>query len=74
MVERVTILSINEPKENVNKILKDILNKNSENKNIEDLKKTFSAPLKEARENFETEYLKAQLKNITEIFPKLQTT
>ncbi len=62
LVERVTILSINEPKENVNKILKDILNKNSENKNIENLKKTFSAPLKEARENFETEYLKAQLK------------
>ena len=41
LVERVTILSLNENKENINKILNDILSKSSLNKNNTDLKKSY---------------------------------
>ena len=63
LVERITILSANETKENINKIIEDILNpslNNDFNNNL--LEKSFSSPLKEARENFEKEYLITQLK------------
>ena len=63
MVERITILSSNESKQKINKIIEDILNPSSsisENKNI--LEKSFQSPLKEAREHFEKEYLITQLK------------
>ena len=63
LVERITILSANETKENINKIIEDILNpslNNDTNNNI--LEKSFSSPLKEAREHFEKEYLITQLK------------
>ena len=63
LVERITILSANETKENINKIIDDILNSSSTmtvDKNI--FEKSFSSPLKEARENFEKEYLITQLK------------
>ena len=63
LIERVTILSVNENRDNINKLMKDILDKNS---NPEDkasaVINTFSSPLKEAREKFEIEYLKTQLK------------
>ena len=63
IVERVTILSANEPKENINKIFNDILNKNlTTEKNTNNLNKSFSSPLKEAREQFEKEYLQTQLR------------
>ena len=63
LVERVTILSLNENKENINKILNDILSKSSLNKNNTDLiNDTMSYPLKEAREEFEKRYLVNQLK------------
>jgi len=63
LVERVTILSANETKENINKILNDILNSTSTNRNEQSIfEKSFSAPLKEAREHFEKEYLLTQLK------------
>ncbi len=63
LVERVTILSVNENKENINKILNDILSKSSLNKNNTDLiNDTMSYPLKEAREEFEKRYLVNQLK------------
>ena len=63
LVERITILSANETKENINKIIEDVLNPSSKldiNKSIID--KSFSSPLKEAREHFEKEYLMTQLK------------
>ena len=63
LVERVTILSVNENKENINKILNDILNKSSSSKKNTDLiNDTMSFPLKEAREEFEKRYLVNQLK------------
>ena len=63
LVERITILSANESKENINKIIEDILNPSSKfafEKNI--LEQSFLSPLKEAREYFEKEYLTTQLK------------
>ncbi|MDC1212392.1 sigma-54 dependent transcriptional regulator [Pelagibacteraceae bacterium] len=63
LVERITILSSNESKDNINKVIDDILNpsfKTIEDKNI--LEQSFQSPIKEARENFEKEYLSTQLK------------
>jgi len=64
LIERVTILSIHEDKKDTNKLLTDILRENptslSENSNT--LKNTLAYPLKEAREQFETNYLVNQLK------------
>jgi len=63
LVERVTILSANESKENINKLIDDILGSTNifeNDKNI--LEKSFAAPLKEARAHFEKEYLITQLK------------
>jgi len=63
LVERITILSVNESKENINKMMNDILNKSNLNtleKDTSTYKTSFT--LKEARENFETEYLTSQLK------------
>ena len=63
LIERITILSSNESKKNINKLIDDILNptlKFEDNKDI--LGESFHSPLKEARENFEKEYLTTQLK------------
>ena len=63
LVERITILSANESKSKINKVINDVLNSSSnkdDNKNI--LEQSFKAPLKEAREYFEREYLSNQLK------------
>ena len=63
LVERITILSNNESKQKINQLIDDILNPSSkilEEKNI--LTQSFQAPLKEAREHFEKEYLTTQLK------------
>ena len=63
LVERLTILSSNESKQKINKIIDDILmpsSQISDNKNI--LEQSFQSPLKEAREHFEKEYLITQLK------------
>ncbi|MDC0339739.1 sigma-54 dependent transcriptional regulator [Pelagibacteraceae bacterium] len=63
LVERVTILSINESQENIDKLLGEILSSTSALKNVESLlEKSFTSPLKEAREHFEKEYLSKQLK------------
>ena len=63
LVERITILSANESKSNINNIIEDTLNPSSSFINDKDLlEKTFSAPLKEARKHFEKEYLTKQLK------------
>ena len=63
LVERLTILSANETKSNINKLMEDILNPSSKsltNKNL--LERSLTSPLKEAREHFEKEYLITQLK------------
>ena len=63
LVERITILSSNETKANINKIIDDILNPKTQLVSNKDLfEKSFSSPLKEARKHFEKEYLTTQLK------------
>ena len=63
LVERITILSSNESKANVNKLIDDILSpKNIDSKNNTFLQKSLTSPLKEARKHFEKEYLITQLK------------
>ncbi len=63
LVERITILSANETKGNINKLIEDILNPSSSVSSNKDLlEKSFTSPLKEAREHFEKEYLMTQLK------------
>ena len=63
LIERVTILSVNETSINVNKLLNEILSQNDTNE-IENntTKNVLSVPLKEARELFEKQYLQNQLK------------
>ena len=62
LVERVTILSINEKKEDVNKLLSELLSKSSMKEKKLSINDTLSVPLKEAREQFEKEYLISQLR------------
>jgi two-component system nitrogen regulation response regulator NtrX len=63
LIERVTILSIHEDKKDTNKLLTDILKENPESLNNNDiLNNSMGYPLKEAREQFETNYLINQLK------------
>ena len=61
LVERISILSQNENKSNITRLLNEILNKNS-SQNINDPTVSMSYPLKQARENFEKNYLLNQLK------------
>ena len=63
LIERITILSANEPQSNINQLINDILNPaypNYSSKNL--LEKSFTYSLKEARRSFEKEYLITQLK------------
>ena len=63
LVERITILSANETKGNINKIISDILKPSSSLDSNKDIfEKSFASPLKEARKHFEKEYLLNQLK------------
>ncbi|MDA9092227.1 sigma 54-interacting transcriptional regulator, partial [Pelagibacteraceae bacterium] len=63
LIERVTILSLHEDKKDTNKLLTDILKENPESlKGNDVLNNTMAFPLKEAREQFETNYLITQLK------------
>ena len=74
LVERITILSSNESKENINKLVNDILNSSSKLNNDKDtFEKSFEAPLKEARENFEKAYLMYQLEKANGNVSKLAT-
>ena len=61
LVERISILSQNENKSNVGRLLNEILNQNS-TLNTENPNVSMSYPLKQARENFEKNYLLNQLK------------
>ena len=68
LVERITILSTNESEENINKLIEHILKPASSlNDESNFIEKSFTSPLKEAREHFEKEYLITQLKKTTEI-------
>ena len=60
MIERIAILSPNNNEEKISNIIKESL-KTSE-KDPFTISDTLSVPLKEARENFEKEYLTTQLK------------
>ena len=63
VIERVTILAVNENANNINKILNEILVKSPTlTANENELTNTMSFPLKEARELFEKKYLLNQLK------------
>tara|TARA_B100001093_G_scaffold518955_1_gene605754 strand:- start:1208 stop:2575 length:1368 start_codon:yes stop_codon:yes gene_type:complete len=63
LVERLTILSSNESKPKISKIIDDFLNPSSKSENnIKIIEQSFQSPLKEAREYFEKEYLTTQLK------------
>ena len=61
LVERISILSQNENKSNVGRLLHEILNKNT-SESVYDNHVSTSYPLKQARENFEKNYLLTQLK------------
>ena len=58
--ERISILSQNENKSNITRLLNEILNKNSA-QNLNETTTSMSYPLKQARENFEKNYLLNQL-------------
>ncbi len=62
LVERVTILSINEKEEDVNELVSELLSKSSMKEKKLSINDTLSIPLKEAREQFEKEYLVSQLR------------
>ena len=63
LIERVTILSLHEDKKDTNKLLTDILNENPDSLDRNAITNdTLSFPLKEAREQFEVNYLLKQLK------------
>ena len=61
LVERITILSQNENKSNIGRLLHEILSKNT-SENFENTNVSMNYPLKQARENFEKNYLLTQLK------------
>jgi len=63
LVERISILSINENSNNINQLISDALSNNEVNAyNINNNSNILSYSLKEARENFEKDYLSSQLK------------
>jgi len=62
LVERISILSVNENPSNINNLVEDALSIKNASKNLDSYENVFSYPLKEAREKFETNYLTSQLK------------
>ncbi len=63
LVERISILSQNENKSNIGRLLQEILNKNNSEREVSDNQTVaMSFPLKQARENFEKSYLLNQLR------------
>ena len=61
LVERISILSQNENKANIGRLLHEILSKNN-SQTLENTNISMDYPLKQARENFEKNYLLSQLK------------
>ncbi len=62
LVERISILSLNENNANLNQIVLDALSPKNVSKNLDPYENVLSYPLKEAREKFEKNYLTSQLK------------
>jgi len=62
LVERVSILSVNENKLNINDIVQDALSQKNTQSTQDSYSNVLSYPLKEAREKFEKNYLTSQLK------------
>ena len=62
LVERVSILSLNESKNNINQLVQDALAQKNILKHSESYENVLSYPLKIAREKFEKNYLTSQLK------------
>ncbi len=61
-VERISILSVNENKININNLVRDALSQKNLQKKTDSYDNILSFPLKEAREKFEKNYLTSQLK------------
>ena len=62
LVERVSILSLNEETNNINQLVQDALSQKNISIDSNSFENAFSFPLKEAREKFEKNYLTSQLK------------
>ena len=62
LVERISILSVNENNISINNLVEDALTQKNPTKDTESYENVFSYPLKEAREKFEKNYLTSQLK------------
>jgi len=62
LVERISILSVNESSPNVNQLVQDALSGRRINNDSDAYENVLSYPLKEARERFEKNYLTSQLK------------
>ena len=62
LVERITILSSNEKKVDINNLINDALMQKNINNNSVSQDDVLSYPLKEAREKFEKDYLTSQIK------------
>ena len=62
LVERISILSVNENVNNINQIVQDALSQKSISKDFDSYENVLTYPLKEAREKFEKNYLTSQLK------------
>ena len=62
LVERISILSVNENVNNINQIVQDALSQKNISKDFDSYENVLTYPLKEARENFEKNYLTSQLK------------
>ena len=62
LVERISILSLNENNSNTNQLVQDALSQKNVSKSYDSYENVLSYPLKEAREKFEKNYLTSQLK------------
>jgi len=62
LVERISILSVNEKKLNINNLVQDALSQKNIKESSDSYENVLSYPLKEAREKFEKDYLTLQLK------------
>ncbi|MDC0059850.1 sigma-54 dependent transcriptional regulator [Pelagibacteraceae bacterium] len=62
LVERISIMSVNEKKVEVDTLVQDVLSQKSKESSANSFNNVLSYPLKEAREKFEKDYLTSQLK------------
>ena len=62
LVERISILTVDENKVNINNIVRDALSQKNIETSANSYENVLSFPLKEAREKFEKDYLTSQLK------------